>query len=106
MNAGGDAVVAIIDPVGHRIAEHHDAEMAEMAITDGTPFIFVTPASADEWYCDICNATIDITEPVVAVDAHALCNSCAQPTLRTMSVNGRATLNICPCRPCQRAAAL
>lgn len=94
-------VVAIVDPVGHRVAEHHDAEMTEMAITDGTPFFFVTPGSADEWFCDLCSDTIDITEPILSVDSYALCRSCAQPTLHSLAVNGRATVNVCPCRPCQ-----
>ncbi len=100
-----DEVCVVVDPAGHRVAEASMFERAEADLPEGFAVISVVPDPTD-WFCDVCNAVIDASLPILSVANDALCKSCARRLFESegIDVSRPLRLAVCPCRPCSRTA--
>jgi hypothetical protein len=97
----------IVEPVGHRQHEGDTMREAQRNLAledDQTIHLFVIPEPDDGWWCDHCDAAIDLEEgAIVSVNNSALCHHCAPKYLRHLpvTVDGSSViLPACSCAAC------
>jgi hypothetical protein len=102
----------IIDPVGHRelqAASMREAQRSHILNrqVDQDMHIFVIPEPDDGWWCDHCDAAIDLEDgPILSVNNAALCHHCAPAHLDGVPRTDDETsviLPVCSCAACTPA---
>ena len=70
----------IVDPVAHRAFERKQGR-PEVLDDDGNSYSLVLDMldclADDEWVCEVCNGSLDATQPVPLIGDNTLCYSCA-----------------------------
>ncbi len=97
----------ITNPDGHREAEHAAMVSLRGELGDSV-FMVVVGEPGDGWWCDWCNAPLDVeTGPILSVDDAALCTRCAREVLvdaPVVRIGSEVLLPVCRCEPCQSVA--